>query len=836
MVTLFTDQPYAEVLAGLRGIGYNETLLEQGYEFIDYFTPRREVRQIAAAAFGQTPPSYDSVCIGVALANGMREHNLVNQLRALGAPIILEVDNVEVREWAVARKANEHQLIARYPADRVSQMFENRARDWKPQPFLRAKNIGFFDEISQLSLFAGLLPELESQIQAQLEPLLHQALSNTKAIYNEINGHDPKPADLFRLIFWILTAKVFHDRRVNGFKRLGPNAEEILAAVAREYGEDAPRLLNQRARDAAVTSIWNSMDFRNLSVEVLSQMWSTMLLDADTKQRLGIHRTPRTIVNHIVNRIPLQQPGDDPRIIFEPCSGSAAFLIGVMNALRSNLFLMTPEERHKYFTSHMTAVEKDDFGVEISHLALALADWPNLKGWTKRVTQNDVFQPGVLTNYVTRAGVVLCNPPFEDLEPDERDLQLYSPKKPVELLNRVLDDLHPSGVLGFVLPRNFVDGRGYRELRRRIASRFANVDLTVLPDKAFEDADSEVALLVATEPIPHDVCQIAFRKVNDTAEAWKEFKLKHKVSSEYETTRTSEEAAETFAVYELPDVWKYLASRRQTLKDVAKLHRGLEWNRKLIVKGKETGFRAEAVREEKPDENFRIGVAPQTDFGAFELPRLYYLSFVPEHERGKSYNRAWHKPKAIVNKSTHSRGPWRMAAFADTEGVAFYQTYIGVWPTTEDYDEVILAAILNSPLANAFVAAREGKTDITLETLKDLPLPRFTVNQRTLLKELIESYQRRIMTSPLESGALHDPVRLLMEIDALILDGYHLPPRLETAVLQFFQAHGKNRPTVHAFDDYLPPDVGVYFSLSARLSPKFKNATLGKLLERISFN
>lgn len=835
MVTLFTDQPYAEVLAGLRGIGYGETLLEQDYEFIDYFTPRREVRQIAAAAFGQTPTSYDSVCIGVALGNGYREQNLVNQLRALGAPIILEVDNVEVREWAVARRAGEHTLIARYPADRITQMFENRARDWKPQPLLRAKNIGSFSETSQLSLFAGLLPELESQIQAQLEPLLHHALSNTKAIYNEINGHDPKPADLFRLIFWILTAKVFHDRRVNGFKRLGADADAILAAVAREYDEEVvPRLLNQRARDAAVASIWTSMDFRNLSVEVLSQMWSSMLLDADTKKRLGIHRTPRTIVNHIVNRIPLQQPGDDPRIIFEPCSGSAAFLIGVMNALRSNLFLMTPAERHTYFTRHMRAVEKDDFGVEISHLALALADWPNLSGWTKKVTPNDVFQPGVLTNYVSRAGVVLCNPPFEDFHPDERELQRYSPKKPVELLNRVLDDLHPSGVLGFVLPRNFVDGRGYREIRKKIANRFANVDLTVLPDRAFEDADSEVALLVATEPIPHDTCQIAFRKVNDTAEAWKEFKLWQRVSSAYETTRNAEEAADTFAVYELPDVWKYLGSH-QTLKDVAKLHRGLEWNKKLTVKGEETGFRAEVVRN-TPAENFRLGVAPQTNFGAFELPRLYYLSFVPEHERGKSYNREWHKPKAIVNKSTHSRGPWRMAAFADTEGIAFYQTYIGVWPTTEDYDEVILAAILNSPLANAFVAGREGKTDITLETLKELPLPRFTLAQRNRLRELIERYQSRITTVPMQNDALEDPTQILMAIDALILDGYHLPPKLETTVLQFFQAHGTNRPTVHVFEDYLPSDVDVYFSLSARLSPKFKNATLGNLLERLSLN
>src|SRR4051812_17696029 len=116
MATLFNEIPFGEVVAGLRGIGYNDTLLVENYEFIDYFTSKGEDRQIAAAAFGQTPTSYDSACIGVALANGLREQNLVNQLRALGAPILLEVDNYEVREWNVARKVSEHSLVARYPA------------------------------------------------------------------------------------------------------------------------------------------------------------------------------------------------------------------------------------------------------------------------------------------------------------------------------------------------------------------------------------------------------------------------------------------------------------------------------------------------------------------------------------------------------------------------------------------------------------------------------------------------------------------------------------------------------------------------------------------------
>ena len=93
MATLFNDQPYAEVIAGLRDIGYNGALLEENYKFRDYFTSQRQERQIAAAAFGQTPVSYDSACIGVARADGFREQALVNGFRALGAPVLLERGN-----------------------------------------------------------------------------------------------------------------------------------------------------------------------------------------------------------------------------------------------------------------------------------------------------------------------------------------------------------------------------------------------------------------------------------------------------------------------------------------------------------------------------------------------------------------------------------------------------------------------------------------------------------------------------------------------------------------------------------------------------------------------
>ena len=175
-----------------------------------------------------------------------------------------------------------------------------------------------------------------------------------------------------------------------------------------------------------------------------------------------------------------------------------------------------------------------------------------------------------------------------------------------------------------------------------------------------------------------------------------------------------------------------------------------------------------------------------------------------------------------------------MAAFPDAAGLACYQTYFGVWPKSSDMDEWSLSAVLNSPVANAFVATREGKTDITKETLVLVPVPVFTEAQRNALRGLIKRYQER--TSGLRGAATalnatDDAEALLKQIDALVLSAYKMPPRIERQLLDFF--NGWERPVKHSFSQYFPSDFSVYFSLSDYLSPNFASATVGELLKRM---
>jgi hypothetical protein len=207
---------------------------------------------------------------------------------------------------------------------------------------------------------------------------------------------------------------------------------------------------------------------------------------------------------------------------------------------------------------------------------------------------------------------------------------------------------------------------------------------------------------------------------------------------------------------------------------------------------------------------------------------LRYLNVRSEDKYLNASQLAWDKPKAILNKAARSRGSWRLAAFPDTEGVICYQTFIGVWPMSPLFDEWLLSAVLNSPVANAFVATREGKTDITLGTLRLIPMPLFTEGQRRKIRELIAKYQQIASTLMQNSS---DAERVLKEIDAAVLSGYRMPPRIERQLLDFFR--DQVRPTRHSFSDYFPKDFSVYFSLADYLSPDFASATVGELLRRM---
>jgi len=81
-------------------------------------------------------------------------------------------------------------------------------------------------------------------------------------------------------------------------------------------------------------------------------------------------------------------------------------------------------------------------------------------------------------------------------------------------------------------------------------------------------------------------------------------------------------------------------------------------------------------------------------------------------ETSKAWDLPWDKPKVIVPASRMSRCPWRYAAAIDKSGRIVSRRFYGIWPKSEIFDVTTLAALLNSPIVEAFTYAHSFQKDI----------------------------------------------------------------------------------------------------------------------------
>ncbi|EMI43649.1 class I SAM-dependent DNA methyltransferase [Rhodopirellula sp. SWK7] len=816
---------YRRVLSGLRTLGYGEDLLVESYSFSDFLTPGQPTRVVPAAVFGRTPHSFDTACVSVLLPGDSTSEGLVNSHRAFGAPVAFVVDDDVVRQWKVG--ANSSKVWNEIPASDIASEFKKNAEDWSPDSILRAKNITAKLQSRQLDFVdVGLLPALEEHVRMKLDGLLKEVLTTATNTHKQQTRRKPNVQEMFRLVFRLLAAKVLSDRQVNGFRSIKnfDDVDDVLTRVGRHYKQSEPVISDPETRKAVADRLWNSLSFRNLSVESLAYVYEHTLIDDESRRKLGIHSTPVSVARYVAGQMLTDAEVSKPIQIVEPCSGHGIFLVAALERLRDLLPSgVNPDERHRYFVKSLTGFEKDAFALEISRLCLMLADFPFPNGWNLKPA--DVFDSKPFDRALTQADIVLCNPPYEPFSTNERDSysNLISTQKPVELLTKVLDRLKPSGTLGFVLPRQVLDGKGYKGIREQLAKRFEEIDIVALPDRVFNVGQLETAILLAKSPRDEGKSvSVSFAAVRDADR--ERFLSDYAVSWRETEVKNLEAAGESLKVSPLAEIWTHLEGL-STIGDIASLRRGVQWQPpfeedKYISNAERRGFRKGFY---KVDESLM----------AFHPPETRYLSFRENDRLRNAFEFAWEKPKVFVNAATVSRGAWRLAAFADSEQHCSSQRFIALWPNGQ-FGPSALAAILNGPVANAFLACRENKLDNRKKTVQQIPVPKMTATQVQSLSMAVSAYEQLWIDESftLDNASFNEmATRSLLEIDAILLRAYNLPPRLERQLLDFFR--GFKRRVPFSFTEYFPANFGPHIPLWMYLTSDFASCNPSHLLDTI---
>jgi N-6 DNA methylase len=834
-ITAKTSLTPASLKPYLRDCGYDPKLVFSDHHFGD--------QVVELAAFAHHPADARSACVAVLDIQDEAESR-ISAYRDLGAPIVFVPRDNCLQWWA--QGVRKPQLQASIERSQLRSFFENHREEFAPLAIYRAKTRGRFEKQFQLSFVdVGLISLVEGDIGKILSQLVERVASEIKQEIGEAHFIERFEEWLFQSIFWLLAAKILHDKSIRSFAELDlTEVGEVFSRVAKHYGTQpfdrrADEPARARALKRAAISIAQFSNLSNVTSESLAYLYENALVSSETRKSLATHSTPGYLVDYIVWRLAplIERISQDERDVLEPACGHAAFLVATLRVLRDLLpRSMPPAAQREYLRRHLHGVDLDAFALEIARLSLTLADIPNSDGWDLR--RSDMFQDPSLPEQVKRATVLLANPPFgKFLEHEKAVLHEMHPElcdeKAMELLRRVLIDLRPEAIFGVVVPQSFLAGKTAKKLRRMLVREFEILEILVFPDQVFTYSGIETAVLLGKKPRGE---LIAGRLVS--------YKQVRKADREdfqrsYSATTSREVSQEYFAadpearllLPDLDEVWLW-CRHLPVLSSIAKISKGLDYKNssESISEARfpraVKGFSHVGIDRRSKD---RKKTAPLM---IHQLPQEHWMSLAEEAIATSRSGATTGVPQVLVNYIRVSRGPWRLKAFLDEQGHPVTSAFLTVRPTLPVYSVLFLWALCNSPIANAFVYCHTMKRQVLTGVFGRVPVPRTTRSQiervegaaRAYLLELDSYNAEALKTIPDEDKAK----KLLLQVDAEVLRLYGFPPRLERQLLDLFR--GQRRPGVpFALERYFPEGFEPCFPLHVYLSDSYARSTADHL-------
>lgn len=823
----------AKIRRNLEQCGYSGKLLQTDYVYSDNMGSHT----VQLAGFAR--PVYDSrtACVSVIVSESLIEvrPEQVNEYRGLGAPVVFVCCGETTQLWTVSGTGAKCEET--FADDQLDKLFAKRKEDFNPDRLWRAKNLGRVDKDQQLSFVdVGLMPLIEEEMGERLGGLMRRVIGAIKKGFTE--GQREKEENqrwIFRAAFWLLCAKILQDKRVPGFIRLNlSDVEAVFKAVSTHYSaQDKVEFHTKSQTDAiekAASKISTFASLSNLTTEALGYMYENVLVNKKLRAALGIHATPSYLVDYVVWQLwPwIRQIPQEERVVLEPACGHAPFLTGAMRLLRE-LFAGDDDDFHNYAKRNLIGIETDPFAREIARLSLTMADIPKPNGW--KIEGGDIYCDDMLSKLAENSMILLSNPPFEDFKPEEqtyyksKERQLRCFNKAAEMLLRTLPHMREGAVFGVVLPRGFMNRDNLADLRRTILSDFEIQQICLLPKKVFRHANHESVVLAGRKKKTRGGGardgQILYRNVR--RDKLEEFRQKYSTIDQ-SVPQSMFLVAPLFhlKLRELNDVWDYCESNCSSLSSIARGGKGLEYvGENKLPEGAKTFDKKSFAGAAKGYPLFNKGIV------LHGLPVQYWMNLAPEVISRPRWGVESGSSQILLNYAPAGAEPWRLKALIDRKGRAVTSRFLVFRVTDQKWSLDALWAVLNAPLANAFIYAHTTDRDIPAGTARRIPVPPCSGESSRKLERLVAEYfalmeeRDKPFGVDVEDKAKH----LLLSIDAEVMRLYDLPPRMEKRVLDLFQ--GVQRKGVpFSFTGYYPEGFESAIPLHEYLSEEYQRSTV----------
>jgi N-6 DNA Methylase len=764
-------------------IGYKRNLIKRNYSYSDFISPGTMLRTIDMAVFGREPMDYRTACFGFEfLKDTVSSGAIVNELRAFGAPQMFIIKN-GTSEWWVNRE-REAVYQKEFETKKIPEFIKNNKHEWNPDKMIRLKS-GFEKPKPQQIDFIdiGLLPALEHQASSKIDTLLRRILHDAEKEF-ERSELTFAPSNIFSIVFRLLTAKLLQDRDIKTNPDVDLSEPLVsLEAVSQYYGDLS--VLNIKAvpkeilKDIA-QKIKGSFSLRNLSVDTLTYVYENTFVSKKSRQELGIHSTPSYIADYVLSQMPIEELPTTKWHTLDPMCGHGIFLIAAMRRMQNLLPAnWSGSRRHKFFTDKLHGIDIEPFAIEVAQFCLTLADFPQPDGWKLEI--KDFFEGETSTIIASKANIVVGNPPFEKIE----GVKPETPK-PKELLRRILPKLPDGALVGFVLPQSFLDGNDYKSERQIFHDSFEILNITTLPDRVFQYSDAETTIFIARKSKPSKLSKVHCLHVRDADR--ENFRLRNSPTFKdiVPASFFKDKRQGRYFVPPFREIWEHL-DENSKLSDIAEIKLGVQYELGLLKKIPKELIQNKSFPDSVP------GISKVTKgFMQFTTSDIVFMSTKKDHRREMmlgAWKLNWNEPKVIIPASRMSRGPWRYAALVDKKGLMVSKRFYAVWPKSKEINVELVAALMNSPIAQAFAFCHSNIRDVHKRVYSSIPIPAEIADANGLITALVNEYIAFI-----KGKKEKEAKEKLIEIDTEVLKLYRLPVRLERKLLKIFLGRQRRVP------------------------------------------
>jgi type I restriction-modification system DNA methylase subunit len=767
----------------------------------------KDAKTATFAGFAQRPFDNRSACFTVmdVVTSPIAD---AGSCRNVGAPLTFLCHQDRLLWWSQTDR-EPYQVGEAIRKSQLEGFFREHAHDFAPSTIYRAKTLGRFNkEYQQTFVDLELMPLLEREAGEMIERLLLDSVAEARDSLGWPKDLDLKQGQwLVKSVFWLLGAKMLHDKGVEGFIRLNfGNVDEVFSRLAKHYGESADTLIasNQmrRALEPISQRIASSIDLRLTTTEALAYVYENTLISDEIRAELGTHSTPSYLVDYVVGRLEpwIRNLDQDQRAVFEPACGHAAFLVAAIRLLTSLLSpsMAQPASRKQYLRDRVYGYDTDDFAVEIARLSLTLTDIPNPNGWSVRPA--DLFASDLIERIAKRSTILLANVPFEDFKEADRSFYSRTFRKPrfvskaAEILNRALSAMPSGGLFGVIVPQTLLHRKNVTEFRELLIRDFEFQEICLFPDKVFNFAAHESAVLIGRKnaAVSTSFPSVRYRRVRPRE--MELFKRDFEVTSEVNVDQHRFERAEDFdlRIPDLEQVWQHCINYPK-LTDYVDVGQGFSHLGK-----DQPGFPSGTLTVS--DKEFEGAVEGYENLGppglkTHELPPLKWLNLSDAVVRRAISGTKCGIPQILVNQPPIQIAPWCLRAMIDRVGRPAKSSFTILRPRADAISLEFLWAVLNSPFANAYAYSHSSKRNILTGSWRKFPLPKFTTEAVSHVESLVRNYfealneregpfQLRSENALVEEAAtLRD---LHWRIDAEILRLYDLPTEYERQLLDYF--------------------------------------------------